>query len=694
MFTGTHVSPGSVIPQGRDELARQKVLIHTAWAVVLAGAALAQNTTTLEVQDAIGLPVSGAAIEIRDATGVKAAHSDETGRTSLECHPGVRVLISRMGFQPRSVAINHCRESLTVKLSPAAVSSTVNVVVHDEGVPTVVSTTSAEIGRTTARTVFDAVEDLSPSVYITRRGVMGYGISTNGTGAVSIRGVSGSPNTDVLMVVDGRPDFQGQMGHPLPDFYSLSDAGSIAVTEGPASVLYGTNAMGGAIEVKPRQPEASPEFELTSSLGSYMTGQHRLWTGFRKGRGVYSLSAGINHTGGDRDNSAFRSQNGSLGASYVLSSIWKLSLDGNYGHFLVEDPGPVSAPLTGSYASVGRGGFSADLANSTSLLNGYVRFFSSYGHNFVTDGFRSVDRMTGGRIFETLTLAHSAAIDFGTDVVNYGGTARTVTNPNAYGGNHQITDAAGFTRVHWSPVAPLLLNAGVRYQTNTQYGDLTVPEFGVNWSLSRRLSWTASGSEGFRNPTIRELYLFPAPNPNLLPARMWNGQTSLQYRLTDDLATSVTYYYAHLSDQMVTTGRWPNLLMLNQGDATNRGVEASVRWHLRHRLSTSAGYAFLNSSNIASLVPQNKANASVDLNLKRAFLHVGIQAIGHRYTSAAHTTQLGGYTLASARISVPVRRNYDLFVTVDNAFNHRYEVLPGYPMPGINAAAGFKVRFL
>ena len=114
--------------------------------------------------------------------------------------------------------------------------------------------TAIEIDRGGARTVFDAVDQLVPGAFVTRRGVMGYGIATNGTGSVSIRGVGASPNTGVLIVVDGRPDMQGLMGHPLPDFYSLSNAQSVSVTEGPASVLYGSNAMGGAIEIVPSKP--------------------------------------------------------------------------------------------------------------------------------------------------------------------------------------------------------------------------------------------------------------------------------------------------------------------------------------------------------------------------------------------------------------------------------------------------------
>ena len=546
--------------------------------------------------------------------------------------------------------------------------------------------------------MFDAVEDLSPGVYVTRRGVMGYGISTNGTGAVSVRGVGGSPNTDVLIVTNGRPDFQGEMGHPLPDFYSLSNAGSISVIEGPASVLYGTNAMGGVIEIQPREPGERPEFQFTSSLGSYLTGQDRLWGGMRHGKGVYTFSAGINHTNGDRPESHFRSQDTSLGVGYQLSSVWNISLDGNYGHFLTEDPGSIypsngAPPQPGPYASVGRGGFTLDLANATTLLNGYTRFYSTWGRNFISDGFRSTDHMTGGRIFQTLTVSRKLGVDFGTDVVNYGGLALQVTGfPTNYGGSHEITDAAGFVRTHWNPTNQLLFNAGVRYQTNTVFGAITVPEFGAAWQASERVSLSGSISRGFRNPTIRELYLFPAPNPNLLPEDLWNYQATLKTRVTATTSAWVTFFYADLSNQILTLGQYPNLQLLNGGKAINKGVETNFRWALARRVSVTAGYAYLTSTNLAPFVPQNKANLAVDAIYRRVSLHLGVQAIGRRETDSS-PAQLGSYTLASAKISFPMRKDLDVFAIVDNILNQHYQVFTGYPMPLVNAAGGFTVHF-
>jgi hypothetical protein len=301
------------------------------------------------------------------------------------------------------------------------------------------------------------VDRIVPGAFVTRRGVMGYGISTNGTGAISIRGIGGSPNTGVLMVVDGRPDYQGLMGHPLPDFYSLSDAGSVSVTEGPASVLYGSNAMGGAIEVKNWEPAERMTTRLTAGLGSFRTGQYNLTNGARFRRGFYTVNAGVAHTAGDRPSSAFRDQDGTVTAGYDLSDVWKASIDGRYGHFHVEDPGPAGAPLANSYANVGRGGFSANLENATAATWGYARAYSSYGNHYITDGFRSTDRTTGFRLDQNVSLAPSLTLELGSDVVNFGGRARNASSRLDYG-EHEITSAAGFARAQWSATRRLRLH--------------------------------------------------------------------------------------------------------------------------------------------------------------------------------------------------------------------------------------------
>ena len=210
------------------------------------------------------------------------------------------------------------------------------------GTESTVEQTALDIDRGGARTVFDAVENLVPSAYVTRMGILGLGLGESGS--MTLRGLGGSPTTELLVVIDGRPDFMGLMGHPMPDFYTLTDVGSLSVTEGPASVLYGSNAMGGAIEVKPTRPLEGVHTDLMANLGSYYTGQYRLSNGGRFGRAFYNLTAGLEHTDGARPNSAFRNQDGTLALGYDLSQRWRTSLEGRYGHFFVEDPGTVEDP--------------------------------------------------------------------------------------------------------------------------------------------------------------------------------------------------------------------------------------------------------------------------------------------------------------------------------------------------------------
>jgi len=666
--------------------------------VVMAPIALSSLDGEVQVRvlDPQGLPVPGARVEMRSADrrsppAVVTTSAEGVAKSDLSAP--VEITVEIAGFETVRERIDSgAGDSAVIRLRPSIARSSVDVIVRDDpGVATTVSS-NPEIERTGARTAFDAAEQVVPGLSVTRRGVMGYGISTNGTGGVSIRGIGESPNTGVLIVVDGRPDFQGLMGHPLPDFYSLSDAGSVSVTEGPASVLYGSNAMGGVVEVRNWEPPEGMSTRLSGSFGSFYTGQYRLSHGARFRRSFYSVNAGVSHTSGDRHGSAFRDQDGTITAGYDLSSVWKASINGRYGHFHVEDPGPVSAPLANSYARVGRGGFSVNLDDATATTWGYVRVYSSYGNHYITDGFRSTDRTTGFRVDQNVALGPRLILEAGSDVVNYGGKARNAVSRLDYG-YHGLTSGAGFVRAQWSAGGRLRLGSGARYEYNSQFGSIVAPEFGASFTLAPGYTLSADIARGFRNPTIRELYMFPAPNPDLLPEHVWNYQASVQAHPAKSLAVSVTGYYASLDNLVVTAGRYPNLQLLNSGAALNRGIETTARWRAHRRITVQSGYAYLRSTNLALYVPGQKFNYGIDVDAGRASIYFGGMSVGQRWGNAQHSLRLAPYTLSSLRMTAPLSRRWRLAAGADNLFNRNYQVVAGYPMPGINGSGGFTLSF-
>ena len=85
-----------------------------------------------------------------------------------------------------------------------------------------------------------------PGLFITARGIMGYGVSGGAAGGMSLRGI-GSGSGRLMVLIDGHPQYMGLMGHPIADAYQSLMAERVEVLRGPASVLYGSNAMGGGL---------------------------------------------------------------------------------------------------------------------------------------------------------------------------------------------------------------------------------------------------------------------------------------------------------------------------------------------------------------------------------------------------------------------------------------------------------------
>ena len=139
-----------------------------------------------------------------------------------------------------------------------------------------------------------------PGLFITSRGVMGYGVSNGAAGGISLRGLSGG-SARVMVLIDGHPQYAGIFGHPVSDAYQSLLADKVEVLRGPASVLYGSNAMGGVINVVTRKiDEDGVKTNLKAAYGSYNTLETELTNRIKKGKFSSVVSGSYNRTDGHR----------------------------------------------------------------------------------------------------------------------------------------------------------------------------------------------------------------------------------------------------------------------------------------------------------------------------------------------------------------------------------------------------------
>lgn len=132
-----------------------------------------------------------------------------------------------------------------------------------------------------------------------------------------------SPTSGLLVLIDGHPQYMGLMGHPIADAYQTVLAEKVEVVRGPASVIYGSNAMGGVINIVTREAEEGTKTHLRSSYGSFNTTTNEITNQTRIGGFGSTVSAFYNRTDGHRRDMGFEQMGGLVKLSYEMSPAWR-----------------------------------------------------------------------------------------------------------------------------------------------------------------------------------------------------------------------------------------------------------------------------------------------------------------------------------------------------------------------------------
>jgi outer membrane receptor protein involved in Fe transport len=585
----------------------------------------------------------------------------------------------------------------TINLDEVVIIGT-KTAINRNNIPLTVSVVSMEkIEYSSESALLPVLSEQVPSLFVTERGITGFGVSTGSAGQISLRGIGGSPNTQVLILLDGNPQFMGIMGHPLPDAYIASDVEKVEVIRGPASTLYGTNAMGGVINIITKeQKEDGIKANARLMYGSYNTQKYMVNGGFKK-KGL-SVFASYNHdqTDGHRDSSDFKINNGYLRIGYDINKNFKINEDLSLANFDGTDPGQEDYKAGNTY-DITRGMGAVTLDNKFNKTSGSLRFFYNFGEHNITDGFHSIDKNFGIIFYQSFNFFKGNTITIGTDYKKYGGIAENVKAMNGNGmvfGDTTVWEMAGYAYIQQELFTKLVLNAGFRLEHNSVFGNEPVPTGGLAYHPTSSTTLKASVSKGFRSPTIRELYLWTLANANLQPERMMNYEIGvLQNLLKNKLSLELTLFKA-IGDNLIQTvmgSTGPK--NENTGEFSNTGVEFAGTYKPINMLILTATYSYIWLKEPIIAAPEQQLNLSGTYKWNKLTINLSIQHINDLYTQISPEKIKDSYTLLNSRISYTFNKYVDVFVKGENLTDKKYYINYGYPMPGIIAFGGVNLHF-
>ena len=572
-----------------------------------------------------------------------------------------------------------------------------------------------EIEQSMQPSVLPILTQQVPGLFITSRGIMGYGVSNGAAGGIALRGLSGGSGR-MMVLIDGHPQYAGIFGHPISDAYQSFLAERVEVLRGPASVLYGSNAMGGVINIVTRQlHEEGVKTNVNLGYGSFNTLQSEVTNRIRKGRFTSLISGSYNRTDGHRSNMGFEQYGGYAKLGYRVTDNWTLRGDVNVTHFNASYPGPVSAPLLDGDQSITRGMTSFAVENKYEKTSGAASFFYNWGNHWINDGytpskgetpqesrFLSFDNMMGLSLYQSTQFFPGNRITVGFDWFRYGGHAwnKFVSGEKA-GTTSDLVDKhedelAGYVDFRQDLGSWLTLDAGVRVDHHSRVGTEWIPQAGLSFHLPRTIELKASASKGFRYPILREMYMFPPQNPDLKPESMWSYELAwAQHLLDNSLTYGINLFYIDGKNLIVTLPN-PNgtgLLNQNTGKIENCGVEGEIAYRIDPHWSVEANYSYLHMENPVVGAPEHKLYAGAQYTHKRWTVSTGVQYIDNLYTTVGDNPQTEEFVLWNLNASFRVNRWLDVWARGENLLAQRYEINAGYPMPRATVMAGVNLNF-
>ncbi|MCQ2960345.1 MAG: TonB-dependent receptor [Bacteroidales bacterium] len=543
-----------------------------------------------------------------------------------------------------------------------------------------------------------------PGLLVNDQGAAGYGVSSGGAGNISYRGFS-SKKGQILVVLDGHPQFAAIYGHPMPDIYLSNNIEEVSFIRGASSVRYGSNAMGGVMNITTRKSDQlGNALHVRADVGTYGTANLSISDGYKRKK--VSLFTGVNysHSNGYRENSEYNSYNGYANATVKITGGLRVKAVADITQFNIDMPGTIETPLLDCHADVLRANSEISLQNGMpcghSMFSGFTKFYYNYGKHTINDGhkvgapaqeylFHSKDYLCGIDIEESLYKVITA----GVNLKWYGGDAYRNPLTEHYADNVSFSEYAGYIMANGRFALFrdfMRVYAGVRVDYHEQYGMEWIPEVDVKW---RNLAFYYS--KGFRTPNMREWFMYGSANPDLLPEHCnsydlsWNLYKEKEHSFYD---VEIGLFYTqgdNMIETIVVEGKPKNM---NSGEFSNCGVEASAEYR-KASFGIQGNYSYMYQENPIVGAMRQKIGVTGTFYQPKYTVNVGAQYVDKLCLATGDSEQNKSFALLDARVSCPINTWFSVFCKVEQVLcKDSYETMLGYPLPKTTMLGGISLN--
>ena len=555
-----------------------------------------------------------------------------------------------------------------------------------------------EIEQLSTYSALQAMDYTFPSAFVLENKVLGFGIGTAGAGLVNLRGLGGQPNTGILVLVNGHPDFMGIFGHPLPDVYGWQNIARMEVLAGPASTVFGDHAMGGVINLV-TDPNYDRRLQINAEGGAYGMFSYGFTLAQKFGKQRFFISLQRQKTDGHVAQSSFESLHVQAGWKYRMNSIWQLKAQARYVPFKFDDPSRNKDLLhIGSYASIRRGMGQLSLLNKSKRLQGSFQLYANGGHHEFYDGFISDDVSYGFSAYQFFQWTSNLAVAGGFDALSYGGKAhndfaklpngKPIVNPD----RHTLSSFGAYAIAFYNPLPQIHVKAGLRYQYNSLPLSQVAPFLGFTYTAAQNWHIYANYQTGFRAPTLMELYLFPSANPGLKSEKTSSIESGVRFQASRYTRIQMSVFKNKTTDiiqSLPNSTPPPPYVFMNGPQSAPWGVEVLAQHRLLPGVRMQVAYDYLHTDKLTAYNPEQQFKYALFVQKAHYYLTLYGKYVRKLFAGNYEQLPLPDFHLLNAQIGLHAGHT-EVFIRLLNILNRTYYSRPGFRAPGYQARIGMR----